>query len=454
MAGEARAENEQDAAERGPAAALEGRALGTSFAVSASIQLLNVVTGILLARTLGPTGRGALAAALLWPMLFGTVGLMGVMEAATYHAARRTASVATLVGSGLALVVAQAALFTALAALLLPVVLQNQSEEALTAGRIYLAYIPLNMAALFLAGILNGRRRFGRFQIVRILVIAITAVLLVALAAGDELTVHHAVLAYLAAMTLTLAVTVAFARAETGGLRFDRGVAQQMLGYGVRSHASTVSSQLNERLDQVVISIFLSSRSLGIYVIAVTLTSATYLVGMSASWVVLPQLAPLDPGPERTTLARRYVQLTFAASLLVSLPVALLAGPLIELFFGEAFSSATGPTRLLLLAVVLLSVNRVLEAVLRAVGRPLDAGVAELIALAATLAGLAALLPAFDLMGAAAASLVAYGVSSAWMSRRVAAALGVPVRGLLAAGRSDLRWMRERVTAARRPGRR
>ena len=450
MAGEARAEDEPGAAERGSAPALEGRALGTSFAVSAAIQLLNVVTGIMLARTLGPAGRGALAAALLWPMLLGTIGLLGVMEAATYHAARRTAAVATLVGSGLALVLVQATLFTALAALLLPVVLQNQSDEALTAGWIYLAYIPVNMAALFLAGILNGRRRFGRFQVVRILVIAITAALLAALALGDELTVRHAVLAYLAAMTITLAVTVLFVRAEAGGIRFDRAVAAQMLGYGLRSHASTISSQLNERLDQVVISIFLSSRSLGIYVIAVTLTSATYLVGMSASWVVLPQVAPLPPGPERTSLARRYVQLTFAASVLVSAPIALLAGPLIRLFFGDAFASAAGPTRLLLLAVVLLSVNRVLEAILRGVGRPLDAGVAELIALAVTLAGLAALLPAFDLMGAAAASLLAYAVSCAWMSRRVARALGTSVHALLAVGRADLRWMWGRVTAARR----
>jgi len=443
VAGEARVDVGPEEPERQPAIA--GRALGTSFAASAAIQLLNVITGILLARTLGPTGRGALAAALLWPMLLGGIGLMGVMEAATYHAARRTAPVATLIGSGLALVFVQSLVFTALAALLLPVVLENQSSEALEAGRIFLAYIPVNMAALFLAGILNGRKHFGLFQIVRLLVIVATVILLAALAIGDTLTVIHAVMAYLAAMALTLAVAVVFVQRDAGGLGFDRAVARTLFAYGIRSHASTISSQFNERLDQVVISIFLSSRSLGIYVIAVTLTSATYLVGVSASWVVLPQVAPLEPGPERTTLARRYVQLTLAVSFLISVPIALLADPLIRLFFGDAFAAAAGPTRVLVLAAVLLSVNRVLEAILRAVGRPLDAGVAELIALGATLAGLAVLVPLIGLMGAAGASLLAYGVSTAWMSRRVSVALGMRAREVLAFRRADIRWMRDRV---------
>ncbi len=446
----ARVAIESKEADRQQQSGVAGRALGTSFAVSAAIQLLNVATGILLARSLGPTGRGALAAALLWPMLLGTIGLIGVMEAAAYHAARRTAPVATLIGSGLVLVLAQSVVFTAVAALLLPIVLTNQSAEALDSSRIFLAYIPVNMAVLFLAGILNGRKRYGRFQILRILVIVATTVLLVALAIRDDLTVTHAVMAYLVASALTLVVTIVFVQRETGTLRFDRAVARELFGYGIRSHASTISSQFNERLDQVVISLFLSSRSLGIYVVAVTLTSATYLVGVSVSWVVLPQVASLEPGLERTALARRFVQLTLLASVLVSVPIALLAEPLIRLCFGDAFAPAAGPTRLLLLAVVLLSVNRVLEAVLRGVGRPLDAGVAELIALGATLAGLAVLVPLFDLIGAAGASLLAYGVSSAWMSRRVSVALDIPVREVLAIRRADMRWIRDRVASIAR----
>ena len=49
-----------------------------SLAASVAIQGLNVLTGIVLARTLGPAGRGELAAVMLWPSILAAVGSLGV----------------------------------------------------------------------------------------------------------------------------------------------------------------------------------------------------------------------------------------------------------------------------------------------------------------------------------------------------------------------------------------
>lgn len=425
------------------------RVLGASFVVSALIQVFNIGTGVILARTLGPAGRGALAAALLWPMLFGAIALVGVMEAATYHAARNTAPVGTLVGSGLVLVAAQAIVFSALCAAVLPVALGQQSHGALQAGFVYLAYIPINVTGLFLAGVLNGQRRYASFQTVRITVIVLTAVLIIALWVLGVLTVLHAVMVYIAASGLTTLLAWLITVRDVERLRFSRAVARELFRYGIRSHASTVSAQFNERLDQLVISVFLTSSSLGIYVIAVTMTSATYLVGNSVAYVALPEIARLSPGEPRTRLARRFLQLTLLCSALVSLPVVLFPKPLIDFFFGHAFTSSAVIARVLVIAVVVLGANRVLEAILRAVGRPLDAGIAEFIALGATFVGLAVLLPLLGLMGAAAASLLAYSVSSAWMLRRASITLGVSVRRLLAVDRQDVAWLHLRLRLRR-----
>ena len=82
-----------------------------------------------------------------------------------------------------------------------------------------------------------------------------------------------------------------------------------------------------------------------------------------------------------------------------------------------------------------------LEAVLRAVGTTLDAGFAELMALGATVPGLAILLPLIGLTGAAIASLVAYAISMTWMSRRVSRALALPIPRLFVIERADARWL-------------
>jgi len=93
------------------------------------------------------------------------------------------------------------------------------------------------------------------------------------------------------------------------------------------------------------------------------------------------------------------------------------------LFRSESFETVANVARVLLVAAVFLSVNRTLEASLQGAARPLDAGIAEFIALAATVVGLVTLLPTLGLLGAALTSLLAYGVSSVWMSRRLATAL-------------------------------
>ncbi len=422
----------------GPAS-LAGRAIGRSFGASLAILLLNIGTGVLLARTLGPHDRGILAAALLWPTITAAVGTLGLMESSTYHVARGEAPLSAIVGSGLGLGLAQALLATVLGAALIPIAL-SAHHQALVSALLYLGFIPLNIMSLFGAGVLNGLRRYNEFQLVRLLVIVASGALLALLAALDAVTVRHAVLAYLAANALTFVMTGWLVHRQAPSPHFERPLARSLFRYGIRSHSSTVSSQLNERLDQLVISIFLAPRSLGIYVIAVTLTQASYLVGTSVAWIALPQIAPLQPGPERTTLIRRTVQLTFGCSALISLPVVVLAGPLIRAFFGSAFAGATSSARILAVAVVFLSTNRSLEAVLRALGRPLDAGAAELIALGATFGGLAILLPTVGLVGAAWASLLAYLVSMSWMCRRLSRALELPVSALIAVDREDLSW--------------
>ena len=55
---------------------------------SAALQGLGVLTGILLARGLGPTDRGAFAAMLLWPTLMVTLGSLGLISSFSYFTAR------------------------------------------------------------------------------------------------------------------------------------------------------------------------------------------------------------------------------------------------------------------------------------------------------------------------------------------------------------------------------
>lgn len=414
------------------------RTLTASFGASVAIQATNVVTGILLARALGPEGRGELAVVLLWPGLLALVGGFGVVHGATFHAAQGVWSAGTLAGTSIAIALVQSSVLIAVGALLLPTVLAGHDPDVVRAALVFLGFIPVHLVALYLTFVLNGLHRFTAFQLLRVGIVGLTAVALVGFALGDRLTLLSATFAYLAATaTICAAAVVVVRRGGGGAFSCNSRLARDLLSYGLRSHPSNMAGTLNERLDQLLISVILAPVSLGLYVVAVTLSSATMLVGSSVSLIALPAVARLE-GDERIRAVRRLVGLTIAGATAVTVPILALAPDLIGLLFGDAFRSAAAVSRLLLLGAILLASSRVLGSVLMALDRPLDASAAEGAALVVTVVGLALFLPTFGLVGAGVASVLAYGAGAGWMVRRVSRTLAISPAQLLLPRWSDV----------------
>jgi O-antigen/teichoic acid export membrane protein len=388
---------------------------------------MNVVTGVLLARALGPHDRGVLAAVVLWPSMLAAVGSLGNVEATTFHAGRMRVALGSLVSTTLMIAITESLVLVGLGLLIAPIVYQDYGSGTLTVALLFLTFIPLNLSTLSLMAVLNGVQRFQLYQILRLSVVFVTLVLLAGLALAGELSVESAVVSYLAANAITTAAAAILVAHAVRSLSRPRlTLARQLLSFGLRSHTSAVPGLFNQRLDQLVISVFLAPAKLGLYVIATTLTSATAVVGYSVAMVALPTLARLEPGTERTATGRRLVVLTLVLSAGVSVPLFVLAPQIIDVFFGRGFHAATDAARVLLIGAVFFSMARTLEASLQGVGRPLSAGAGELVALGVTLIGLAVLLPMLGLVGAALASVFAYGISAGLMTRRLARILNLP----------------------------
>lgn len=414
------------AARRFVTAARGERALSYSFAASGVIQLMNVLTGILLARTLGPEGRGAVAAVILWPSVLVAVGSLGLFEAVTYRAARSRSSedLGRLTGTAFALGGAQAFILVAVGVFALPHLLSAYGGNIVSTGILFLAFVPLNFTAVYAMSMLNGRGRARAFHWLRVLVVGVSTIGIVLLGAVGLLDVRSVAIVYLIANLVTLLSSLFALRAA--GLRrlgVERAISRRLLSFGIRSHAGSVATFLNERLDQLVIAAFLAPRSLGLYVVAVTLTAPIGLVGSSISFVALPSVAASEDAHTAARVARRYVGMSVGLSVGIAVPLIVITPFLVDVFFGPSFVGSTTPARILLVAGTVLSTGRVLSAVLRGLNRPSDAGIGEASALVVTGLALPILLPSFGLSGAAVASLLAYSVSMLWLAVRLSRAL-------------------------------
>jgi O-antigen/teichoic acid export membrane protein len=417
-----------------------GRALVASIGVTAAIQGLNLLTGILLARRLGPHGRGELTAVLLWPALLAVLGSLGVSDALTYYSARDETSVGSIVGSGLLLALLQALILIGVGVAIEPLVLHGYGPSAVRSADILLVgFIPANLFGLYLLGILNGRQHLVAAQLLRGLVILVTALVLVTLLVLGKLSVRTAVFGYIAAnLFTTLVIALVLWRREHPRPTIRPELIRRIATFGLKSQTSTASVILNNTLDQLLVSLTLAPRLLGLYTIAATVGAVISLVGYSVAPVALPVLAGTTGASARHDGARAMIGMTMVVSLVLAVPLIVLAPVLVDLVFGPAFHGAATPARILLAGSVIFSTNRALEAALKAFGRPLDAGLAETTALVVTAGSLAALLPLFGLAGAASASGVGALASYSLLVWRARSGLGLSVSELLIPRPSDL----------------
>src|SRR5918999_6398971 len=130
-----------------------------SLTTSVAIQSLNAVTGVLLARLLGPADRGELAAVLLWPSVLAAVGSLGVSEAVTYETARGSSPIRSVVGSSFAIAAVQSLVLVVAGSVVVALVHRGDDPRVIRLSYLYLAFIPLNLLALYAAAALNGLRR-------------------------------------------------------------------------------------------------------------------------------------------------------------------------------------------------------------------------------------------------------------------------------------------------------
>jgi O-antigen/teichoic acid export membrane protein len=409
-----------------------------SFLASAVIQGMNVATGAMLAHSLGPTARGELAALILWPNVLAALGSLGVAEALTYYLARANHPSERLIQSSLGLCLLQSTVLAAIGYLAVPLALARYDAHIMSLARLYIVFIPLNLCAMYLMAALNGFQRYVSYQWLRLLNVGSTVVGLAYLVLAGRLTVGTAAVVYLIAWLITATVTSVTLRSRFSVKWPESAHARRLLSFGIKSHSGFVSSVLNEWLDKLLMAIFLGPASLGLYVVATTLTSVTSLVGSSASLVALPLIAGTQDEHYRAKKICRLVQVTLAASVIVTIPLYIFLPDIIEIAFGSQFSSSLEPGRTRLVGAVFLSVNRVLSSNFRAIGRPLDAGIGESIALALTVIGLMLFLQRFNLIGAATISLTAYLISMIWMVRRAGRVLGLSSMQILIPDRHEV----------------
>jgi O-antigen/teichoic acid export membrane protein len=184
-------------------------------------------------------------------------------------------------------------------------------------------------------------------------------------------------------------------------------IARQMTSYGIRGQIGGDMLLLNLRLDFAILGALAGAEVLGTYAIASKFAELLKLPGMAFTYVLYPRFTREGARTAAAT-TREIMPRATMATMVAALPLALAAGTLLPIIYGEAFRPAIVPAYILLFGLAPEGLAGVATAYLYGSGRPGLNSLAMGVGVAVTVALDLLLIPRLGATGAAIASTAAY----------------------------------------------
>ncbi len=302
------------------------------------VLVLNIVSSVIIARFLGPTGRGTMAVAFSLTMLFAQLGSFGFTIANPYFTASEPATRPQIVANSLWLAAVLGSALVAVGVLLrliAPAIVQGL--DALQLG-IVLVGIPATLSTLFLHSVLLGEGRIRAYNGAELAISVLVTVALLVGFAVFAMGVTGALVLMVAGQLAGTVVYLSLLRSDAPRkFTLDTALLRLMARYAFRVYAATLAAFLLIRVDLLLVNGYLGTTQAGYYSVAVAMGSALYIVPSVIATNLFPRIAR-GGSHEMTAEVFRSVALLYGLLCLAMVPI---AGGMIHILYGSAFAPAS-----------------------------------------------------------------------------------------------------------------
>ena len=381
---------------------------------------MTLLTGALVARLLGPEGRGEFAAIQIWANFIATLAMLGLAEALVFYSANDPEQAATYTGSAMSFGLISSIPFMGIGYILIPLFLSAQSPEIITAARWYLLLVPLYALGPMIVHPLQGRGDFAVWNGLRLLIpLGYLSVVLVAWF-YQPITPPFISSGYLAMQAILFIPLMYIVRNRVpGSFRPEPARRGKMLRYGLPSVLSSVPDTLNNRLDQMLMAALFPSKLLGFYVVAVAWSSVgNYFLNAMGS-VLFPRVASKQKIEEQTYVLSQGLRIGVLFTIVTAFAHMALTPLGIPFIFGSQFISAVPAAVILVVAGSIFNIKSLLVQGTRGLGHTRTVLWAEMGGLLITFIALVVMLAPFGIMGAAFASVFGYGTTAFLLALKI-----------------------------------
>ena len=376
------------------------------LACKVGVLLLNIAGTVVVARYLGPSGRGTVAVAFNLTLILVQIGTLGLLTANPYFAAKDPAALGRIVSNSLWLAAGLGSLLFLVGVLLKVLVPDAVAGLGWTELIVALVGIPAALATQFFQSILLGEARTLAYNLVELTLGVVTLAALVIGFAVFDMGVLGAISLMTAGYVVGVFVYLGFLlRHAPQFTRPSFPLIREMLGYAFRIYVATLVSFLVIRIDLLLVNSYLGPDQAGTYSVAAALGQGLYLLPTVVGLNLFARVARGSGGAEMSAQVFRSISVLYGLLCLITVPF---AGPAIRFLYGEEFASSTELYYWLLPGIFSLGMLTILSHHFAGRGFPLSAMLVWFVGLAVNLAINVAFLPGHGTYVASLASSVAY----------------------------------------------
>lgn len=409
---------------------------------------LSLISGVIIARSLGPEGKGAYALLLFIPLFLLRFTNFGVGPALIFFSKRGKYSLETLTTNAVIFSFVLGTVIIIVGLLFFDPLYERFFAEHIKDPlmlKALLFLIPFQLTIFYLMHNLLAKNDIPRYNIVEIATPIAHITVLIIFISLLRTQLWGALAAFIASVVIPFCIIVIMARRSIiSSFTFSFQAFTDSIKYGLKNHITTLSDFVNLRFDIFLMGIFLSTTSIGIYTVAVGLAELLWYIPNSISTVLFPEISSVKD--ERANyITAKILRISFFIVICTSLVLLLCAKPLIALLYGSNFLGAVQPFLFLVPGIVTLSLTKILISDLSGRGRPGIVAVVSLFTAAIHILLNVILIPRMGIVGASIASTCSYVFSGIIMLTLFMRFSHNSLRESLLVTRQDLREVRQVV---------
>ena len=375
--------------------------------------MLSIFAGVLIARLLGPEGKGVVSLMTSFSVVMASILSFSLESGLGYYLSRNKNNLRFLL-----FVAISSSFFLWGLSICILLLFKNILMGTILEGLVgypyilIIIFICILISNRILAGLLQGLQFFKVLIIPRSVTSFVLVSSLVILYITGELSISKVLLIYAVVRSISLVVYISnlLKSTQTNHGSKSKRILKKVFTFSLKQHFGTIFREINYRLDYFILAYLLPVNQLGIYSVSVGLSELLWYIPMAIGITSFPRIAEAEL-KRSYSIAGQSVRLALIGSLLVGSLFFIIGPFIIKLFFGSKFIASIVPFLILLSGTIFMATSKVVLTCLSGLGKPIYQSINAFIVLFISVVLSLVFIQKYGIIGASIAKSIGYFIS-------------------------------------------